>query len=120
MVIDLGAVLDPFADKLMLMSVIIVFTISGYIPVFILIIILTKELFMIYGEARFYFAKKKIVIPANKYGKASTVLFYVSIIVITFNISDIANNILMFSVVISTIIAFVSYYKIARNEMKKW
>lgn len=120
MVIDLGAVLDPFADKLMLMSVIIVFTISGYIPVFILIIILTKELFMIYGGARFYFAKKKIVIPANKYGKASTVLFYVSIIVITFNISDIANNILMFSVVISTIIAFVSYYKIARNEMKKW
>jgi cardiolipin synthase len=120
MVTDLGAVLDPFADKLMLMSVIIVFTISGYIPVFVLIIILTKELFMIYGGARFYFAKKKIVIPANRYGKASTVLFYVSIIVITFDISDIANNILMLSVVISTIIAFVSYYKIARNEMKKW
>ena len=119
LITDLGVVLDPFADKLMLISVLVVFTMVNYIPLFILIIVVTKELFMIFFGAKFYFSKNKIVIPANKYGKITTVLFYISITIITFNINEIINNVLIFAVAISTMVAFISYYKIAKREIKK-
>jgi len=115
---ELGAVLDPFADKLMLMSVLTVFTIKGYIPIVVLIIVGSKELFMIFGGIHFYLSKKKIVIPSNKYGKTATILFYLSIILITFDFNEILNNILIFTATASTLIAFASYYKIAMRKLK--
>lgn len=115
---ELGAVLDPFADKLMLMSVLTVFTVRGYIPMIVLIVVASKELFMIYGGIRFYLSKKKIVIPANKFGKISTILFYLSIILITFDFNEILNNVLIFIATGSTLIAFVSYYRIAKRKLK--
>lgn len=115
---ELGAVLDPFADKLMLMSVLTVFAIRGYIPMIVLIIVASKELFMIYGGIRFYLSKKKIVIPANKYGKTATILFYLSIILITFDFNKILNNLLIFTATASTLVAFMSYYRIAKQKME--
>ena len=118
LVTDLGALLDPFADKLMLISVLVSFTIVKDIPIFMLVIMVIKELFMIYAATKLYFKKEKIVIPANKFGKTSTVLFYFASFVIIFNISPVLNNILMALVIISTILAFFSYYKIVKDKIK--
>lgn len=114
---ELGAVLDPFADKLMLMSVLTVFTIKGYIPIIVVIIVGTKELFMIIVGIKFYLSQKKIVIPSNKFGKTATFLFYLSLILITFNFNKLLNDILIFTATVSTIIAFFSYYKIAKKKL---
>lgn len=116
LITDLGSVLDPLADKLMLISVLTVFTIVGYIPKIVLIIVLAKEFFMIYGGVKFYLLDKRIIIPANKYGKIATATFYVAIILITFNFNETLNNILIMVATISTLIAFISYYKIAKKE----
>lgn len=115
MTTELGAVLDPLADKLMLLSVLTVFSIEGYIPIPIVVVVMVKELFMIFGGIRLYLMKKRVVIPANKYGKTATVLFYISIVLITFDFNQVFNNILIFIATVSTIIAFISYMKIARN-----
>jgi cardiolipin synthase len=64
-----GALLDPLADKLMAIFVIISFTITGVLPVYILIVLLVKELIMIGGGIFLYF--KDIVTPANMFGKIS-------------------------------------------------
>ncbi len=62
-----GALLDPLADKLMAIFSVIAFTVTDVLPIYILIVLLVKELLMIGGGIYLYF--KDIVYPANKFGK---------------------------------------------------
>lgn len=77
-----GQVLDPLADKLMQISVIIVLWFKGLIPDWAICIMAGKEFVMIIGGCILYFFRKKSSIPAMWYGKFSTCLFYVSVMVI--------------------------------------
>lgn len=69
LITDEGALLDPLADKLMAIFVVAAFTVTGVLPVYILIILLAKELLMVGGGIFLYF--RKIVTPANAFGKIS-------------------------------------------------
>lgn len=75
-----GQAMDPLADKLMLLTVIISFTMKGLFPIAVLIIVGLKEVMMVLGGIFLYTRKGKVVIPANRYGKMATVLFYILII----------------------------------------
>lgn len=83
LITQMGIVLDPFADKLMLVTALFCFTIRGYIPIWIFIIVTFKEVFMILSGTVLYSSNK--VIPANKFGKTATILFYISILVLVFD-----------------------------------
>lgn len=100
-----GIVLDPLADKLMLITVLSCLLIKGYIPAWVLIVIAAKEIFMILCGVFLY--KKNIVIPSNIFGKLSTVFFYISIFVLAFS-HKIGIYLLYFSVA-SAIVAFFNY-----------
>ncbi|MEQ2129902.1 CDP-diacylglycerol--glycerol-3-phosphate 3-phosphatidyltransferase [Caldanaerobacter subterraneus KAk] len=78
-VTKLGTLLDPLADKLMVLTVLTSLWLKGFIPFFIIEVLAVKELAMIVGAA-FLYRKQKIAIPANAYGKAATFLLYVAII----------------------------------------
>lgn len=108
----LGAVLDPFADKLMSFAVLISFAMVDLIPNLIILLILLKESVMIVGGAILYFREENIVIPSNIYGKAATVLLYASILSIALNFPLNFSAILLILTVVSNIIAFVNYLKI--------
>ena len=73
----LGMWLDPLADKLMAVSVLITFTVTGVIPLFVVVIIGIKELLMLLGGA--LLLKKGIVVPSNKYGKIAAFLLNIAI-----------------------------------------
>lgn len=75
----IGTLIDPLADKLMILTVLTSLWIKGIIPFFIILILLVKEILMVVGALILY-KKQDIAIPANKYGKATTVLFYIAII----------------------------------------
>jgi len=79
-----GTVMDPLADKLMLLTVLGCYTIAKMIPPWIIIVILIKELLMIMGGLFLYFRMDKHVVPSNKYGKIATVFFYMAIVMIVF------------------------------------
>ena len=76
-VTKLGSVLDPLADKLMAMAVLISFAAAEILPLFVVIVILAKEACMLAGGA--FLFSKKIIIPANKYGKIAGFLLNISI-----------------------------------------
>jgi cardiolipin synthase (CMP-forming) len=83
LITKLGIVLDPLADKLMLITVLTCLVINMYIPIWVLLIISAKEVFMIFCGIFIY--KKGNVIPSNIFGKSSTIFFYISILILVFN-----------------------------------
>lgn len=85
MVTKFGKLFDPFADKLMIIGVLWCLETKKFIPSIILYIVLLKELVMIVGSL-FLYRRINLVVSSNIYGKISTFLFYVAIILLLLKI----------------------------------
>lgn len=75
---DFGKLMDPFADKATQLTILVVLSIKGIIPFWIMLIVLLKEVLMIAGASFLY--GKELVVSSKWYGKLATVLFYVAIV----------------------------------------
>lgn len=75
---DFGKLMDPLADKVTQLSILITLTCKNIIPLWVIVIVLLKELTMIIGGSFLY--KKDVIVFSKWYGKLSTVLFYVAIV----------------------------------------
>ena len=76
---NIGKLLDPLADKLTQLSMIASLVWANVISGWILTVLLIKELIMIAGASFLY--GKSVVVYSRWYGKLSTVLIYISIVV---------------------------------------
>ncbi|NLO84226.1 MAG: CDP-alcohol phosphatidyltransferase family protein [Clostridiales bacterium] len=88
LITDFGKLMDPFADKVMVLAVVYSMTVgSAYVPPVIpmsaLIIILVKELMMMIGG--FVMMKKGIVVYSNMLGKVAHCVFIASLVAIYFH-----------------------------------
>ncbi|KAB3535289.1 CDP-diacylglycerol--glycerol-3-phosphate 3-phosphatidyltransferase [Alkaliphilus pronyensis] len=111
-----GQAMDPLADKLMQLTVLVCFTIKKFLPIWILLVVAIKEILMVLGGLFLYTKKGKIVIPANKYGKIATVVFYIAIIWVAFELSF--YTYLTWSAVLFTAYAFIQYAREALKAIK--
>lgn len=109
---NLGKFLDPLADKILVLSILIVFVEKREISPFIPIIILVRE-FAITG-LRTILAQKGIVLSALKEGKIKTFLQDFSILFYIFGLPG--KEILLFSALFFTlysgVVYFLQYWKI--------
>jgi cardiolipin synthase len=83
---QVGAMLDPLADKCMMLTVIISLLVSGMIPWMVAVAMFIRDAGMIIGSAFFHFRGKQTV-PANSLGKLTTVLYYFAFLFIFFDFS---------------------------------
>ena len=79
---NFGKLMDPLADKLTQISVLAALVSVKIIPVWILAIVVLKELIMVVGASFLY--GKNVVVYSKWYGKLATVLFYLAIVVSLF------------------------------------
>lgn len=112
LVTEIGSMLDPLADKLMLITVIISFMVSNMIPWTAAAAMFIRDAGMIAGSAYFHFRGKKTV-PANAMGKLTTVLFYLAILFIVFKVPY-AVTYLWLVIIFSFITTFLYIYKFRR------
>ncbi len=77
---NLGIILDPIADKLLVISALIILVDIARVPAWIAIVIILRE--FIITVLRFYVLSRGVVIPAEKAGKAKTVLQMISILLL--------------------------------------
>ena len=75
---DFGKVMDPLADKLMLISALLCLTVSGWIPPVFLILVLIRDAALILGAA--FLFKRHVVVYARIWGKLSTLFFNLGIV----------------------------------------
>lgn len=123
LITNFGKLIDPLADKLTQISILASLTIQSIIPIWILIIVILKEIIMVCGASFLY--GKNVVVSSKWFGKLATVLFYLAII------SSLAINILNISpsfdvyiyclAIISTVFACGMYIKgiITQGIVKK-
>lgn len=109
MITKLGTVLDPLADKMMLISVLTIFVMKDKINIWILIVMALKELLMIVG-AYFLYSSEDVVIPANIYGKVSTFMFYISGLAIMLELA-IGSIFMNLFVLLNIISLFIYFYR---------
>lgn len=79
LITSFGKLMDPLADKLMTLSALVCLTVTGYVPLWLVIIEGAKECFMVVGGC-FVLRKKKLVVQADYIGKAATVTFIAAIL----------------------------------------
>ncbi|NLB40681.1 MAG: CDP-alcohol phosphatidyltransferase family protein [Clostridiales bacterium] len=115
-----GKLMDPLADKLMLLMVLVCLAIDEVIPYWVIIIIAVKELTMILG-AIFLLKEREVVVQANIYGKLATVMFYFAVTALTFELSY--AKYILFAALISTILALIQYavlnFKVNKDVAKE-
>ncbi len=77
LITDFGKLMDPLADKVTQIAILVSLTIKEIIPIWMIIIVFLKEVFMIAGASFLY--GKDLVVSSRWYGKLATVLFYIAI-----------------------------------------
>ncbi|NBI30585.1 CDP-alcohol phosphatidyltransferase family protein [Chengkuizengella marina] len=85
MVTEVGIMLDPLADKLMMITVFISLLYEQLIPWQAAIAIFLRDIGMVIGGFFYHFQGKKTV-PANVMGKLTTILYYSAIFFIVLNL----------------------------------
>ena len=113
---NFGKLMDPLADKLTQISVLASLVFVNIIPVWILAIVILKELIMVIGASFLY--GKDVVVYSKWYGKLATVLFYLAIVISLltkqFEVTEFwvdFSMIIYCIAVISTIFSLIMYIK---------
>jgi len=133
LVTDFGKLMDPLADKATQMAILVTLCIQQIVPIWILLIVLIKEITMISGASFLY--GKELVVSSKWYGKLATVLFYVAIVFSLFirywnNILVPKNNLtslpffdtyIYYLAILATIFSLIMYFKrfYIRDYLKK-
>lgn len=106
LITKVGQMLDPLADKTMMITVILTLTVEGIIPIAAAIIIFGRDILMILSATFFHFNGKQNV-QANGFGKVTTVLFYVALLMLFFKLDH--GVAFLYGVIVFSIVTTVVY-----------
>ena len=79
---ELGAFLDPMADKLLIVSSFVTLAILSHIPVWLVIIVVSRDVILTFGGLTIYLTGHTLTIRPSVLGKVTT-FFQLSVVVLT-------------------------------------
>jgi cardiolipin synthase len=106
LITPLGKILDPLADKLMVITSMVSLFLIGKMPYWLVVLIISKELCMFVGSF-FLVVKRNVDISANIYGKTATFAIYMALF--TGGLDIIGNKIIAGIAGVLSIIALLNY-----------
>lgn len=118
-----GQLMDPLADKLMQITVIVSMVIAGIIPLWFVILSAAKEGLMILGSI-FLFTKKTYV-QANLFGKLNTVVLFVALCILLScpHLPPVASTAMLCASIALSIFAMITYtysYLLKQKKFKEY
>lgn len=111
---ELGAALDPFADKFLLVSAYIALAAKGFIPLWLMIPVIIKDSILLSGVAALRGAGRHVKIVPSIFGKMTTV-FQISTVIYAMLVSD-SDAIFMALAVFTAIITVYTGIDYVRRE----
>ena len=122
---DFGKLVDPLADKVTQISILVSLAIKNIIPLWILIIVFLKEILMIAGASFLY--GKDLVVSSRWFGKLATVAFYIAIVCslgiryfgLDWNFDIYIYYVALIATIFSLIMYFEEFYKKGYLNKKK-
>lgn len=110
---DLGKMLDPVADKLTLLAVMVCITIMTPQVLPLMVVLIIKDVSMLIGGT--ILLKKGLNPPAAKwYGKLGTIMFYGSVIIIVFLKAVFKIEIPVLDIILLSATAFVMIFALVK------
>ena len=114
MVTSFGKFLDPLADKLLICSILIMFVELGWVPAWVTVVIIGRELAV--TGLRAMAIDEGVVIAADKYGKVKTVMQIIAIIPLLLHYPllgvnvHLIGNFLLYIALVLTIFSGLNYF----------
>ena len=123
MTTKLGQLMDPLADKLMQITVIVSMVAAGIIPLWFVIAAAVKEGLMIFGSA--FLMVKKTYVQANIFGKLNTVVLFIALCIFLVwpGIHPLAKTIMLCTSLALSIFAMITYtysYLLKHKKFKEY
>lgn len=117
---ETGKLLDPLADKLMMIAIIFSFVIDDRITWLAAGLVFFRDIAMIVTSAFFHFKKNHQIPAANIFGKATTVAYYFAFLMIMFELPY-YNDVLWMAISFSFITSFIYLVLFIRlkDELKR-
>jgi cardiolipin synthase len=84
---ELGQVLDPLADKFMLITSFVFFTYYGWVPAWVTIIIISRDVIIVTGTVALYFVTGSLKVDPSRSGKTAIALQFVLLSYVLLNIN---------------------------------
>ncbi len=107
LITNLGKVLDPLADKLMVLTALISLFYINMMPFWLVLLIILKEALLVLGSFFIVVKQKSQVVGANLYGKIATLAVYMAIFAQAFKTPF--RDILTFTAGLAAVVAFFNY-----------
>ncbi len=76
---ELGAFLDPMADKLLIISAFVTLAIKDMLPIWLVIIVVSRDIILVLGSVAIFFTGHQFTARPSLIGKATTVLQLVTV-----------------------------------------
>ena len=103
---DFGKLFDPLADKLMVLTAMVLQTFWGPLPLVAVIIVALKELVMVLGGV--FMLSKDVVVYSNYFGKAAQVGFIASLILSFFHDRFLEGNVVLWGMTPDIILLWIT------------
>lgn len=118
LITNIGKVLDPFADKLLKITVLSCFVYTNLVPIWFLVAMLVVDLTLVIFASVLF--KREIIIKSNIIGKAGTIIIAVGVL-LTFFASSVspAHLVVLYSglaVVVASAISYLITYLNIKNK----
>jgi CDP-diacylglycerol--glycerol-3-phosphate 3-phosphatidyltransferase len=114
-VTTMGKIIDPLADKILIIGVLIAMISTIQIPYWMVIVIIARE-FAVTG-LRVIAASENVIIAANRWGKFKTTSQFIAVVVLMLNYKTIGVYLLLAAVVF-TLISGYTYFHNYFKEVK--
>lgn len=105
---ELGKILDPLTDKMTIFSMLLGLFQSWKLPWWMLLAYLVKEVLQIAASV-YLFKNFRQLIPANQWGKSSTLGFFIGFLV--FFINPVIGIVILTVAFVVSVYAFYTYYR---------
>jgi len=113
---ELGKILDPLADKLIIGMLVVILFLIDRIPLWFVMIVILRDLLLIFGGL-YAFNKLKFVLPSNYPGKLTALSLGLCLLFAIFDLPFIVTIFMWFSVGIM-VYSFVLYLNIMLQKFK--